>query len=44
MQHMGRPGDAPADTWDALALEWVRTGPVPAQPRETLLARFLLCR
>jgi len=44
MQHMGRPGDAPADTWDALALEWVRTGPVPPQPREALLARFLLCR
>ncbi|HWG71467.1 MAG TPA: DUF349 domain-containing protein [Steroidobacteraceae bacterium] len=44
VQHMGRPGDAPADAWDSLALEWVRTGPVPMPSCEALLARFLLCR
>jgi hypothetical protein len=32
------------DTLDAMVLEWVRVGPVPAATHESLLARFLRCR
>jgi hypothetical protein len=32
------------DTLDAMVLEWVRVGPVPAETHESLLARFLRCR
>jgi hypothetical protein len=44
LQHMGRPNEANADDLDALALEWVRVGPVPSAAHESLLPRFLKCR
>jgi hypothetical protein len=44
VQHMGRPNEANVDDLDALALEWVRVGPVPAAGYELLLPRFLRCR
>jgi hypothetical protein len=44
VKHMGRPNEANADDLDALALEWVRVGPVAAAAHESLLSRFLKCR
>ncbi|HEY3852565.1 MAG TPA: DUF349 domain-containing protein, partial [Steroidobacteraceae bacterium] len=41
VQRMGQGGEARPDDADALALEWVRVGPVSAQTREALLERFL---
>jgi hypothetical protein len=41
---MGQPNEAVTDTLDAMVLEWVRVGPVPAATHEALLARFLRCR
>jgi hypothetical protein len=40
VQRMGHGSDAGADEPDALALEWLRVGPVAAQIHEALLARF----
>jgi hypothetical protein len=37
---MGQGGDGPPDDREALALEWIRVGPVPAPIYETLLGRF----
>ena len=44
VQHMGRPNEASVDDFDALALAWVRVGPVAAATHESLLPRFLRCR
>jgi len=44
MERMGQGGTAGADDRDALALEWVRTGPAAAAAHESLLARFRRCR
>ncbi len=44
VKHMGRPNEANADDLDALALEWVRVGPVPSIAHASLLPRFLKCR
>jgi hypothetical protein len=44
VQRMGERNEANPDELDALALEWVRVGPVPAAAHESLLARFLCCR
>ncbi|MEP6886248.1 MAG: DUF349 domain-containing protein [Gammaproteobacteria bacterium] len=44
MKHMGQGSSAPPDELDALALEWVRVGPVAAATQESLLVRFLSCR
>ncbi|MDP8986563.1 MAG: DUF349 domain-containing protein [Pseudomonadota bacterium] len=44
VQHMGQGREAGADELDALALEWVRIGPVSPAVYEALLARFLGCR
>jgi hypothetical protein len=44
VQHMGGRDEAPPDELDALALAWVRVGPVPTATHEALLARFLRCR
>jgi hypothetical protein len=44
VQRMGQRSEAKADELDALALEWVRVGPVSAATHESLLARFLRCR
>jgi Domain of Unknown Function (DUF349) len=41
VQRMGQGGEARPDDADALALEWVRVGPVSAQTHEALLQRFL---
>ena len=41
VQRMGQGGDARPDEADALALEWVRVGPVSAQTYQALLERFL---
>ena len=40
----GAGGAAGSDDRDALALEWVRTGPAAAAAHESLLARFRRCR
>jgi hypothetical protein len=42
VQRMGQGSEADPDEADALALEWVRVGPVSAQTHEALLERFLL--
>jgi hypothetical protein len=44
VRRMGQHGEAGADELDAMALEWVRVGPVSAGIYEPLLARFLRCR
>ena len=44
VRHMGQHGEASVDELDALALEWVRVGPVAGGAHESLLARFLRCR
>jgi hypothetical protein len=44
VQRMGHGSDAGADEPDALALEWVRVGPVAVETHEALLARFLASR
>jgi hypothetical protein len=44
LMRMGQPNEAVTDTLDAMVLEWVRVGPVPAATHEALLARFLRCR
>ena len=44
LKHMGQGGEAHADDFAALALEWVRVGPVAAATHQSLLARFLRCR
>ena len=44
VQHMGGRDEARPDELDALALAWVRVGPVPTATHEALLARFLRCR
>ena len=44
MKHMGQGSSVAPDELDALALEWVRVGPVSAALHESLLARFLSCR
>ncbi len=41
VQHMGQRNEANTDSLDALALEWIRVGPVPAAVHKALLARFL---
>ena len=41
VQRMGQGAEARPDDADALALEWVRVGPVSAQTHEALLRRFL---
>lgn len=41
VRRMGQGGEARPDEADALALEWARVGPVPAQTHEALLERFL---
>lgn len=40
VRRMGQGGDGPPDDREALALEWIRVGPVPAPIYETLLGRF----
>ena len=44
VERMGQGSAAGADDRDALALEWVRTGPAAAAVHESLLARFRRCR
>jgi hypothetical protein len=44
IERMGRGGAADADHLDALAIEWVRLGPVSSEAQASLLARFLRCR
>jgi hypothetical protein len=44
VQHMGQRNGANAEDLDALALEWIRVGPVSAATHASLLARFLACR
>jgi len=44
LQRMGQHSDPHADDSDALALEWVRVGPVRAAAHQALLRRFLGCR
>jgi hypothetical protein len=44
VQHMGQRNEASSDSLDALALEWIRVGPVSAAAHESLLARFLRYR
>ncbi len=44
VERMGQRSEAGADELDALALEWIRVGPVPAAEHESLLERFLRCR
>ena len=44
MQHMGQRSEAGPDELDAMALEWVRVGPVSKAMYESLLARFVRCR
>lgn len=44
VQRMGQDSDPHADDSDALALEWVRVGPVGADAHRALLRRFLGCR
>jgi hypothetical protein len=44
MKHMGQGSAVAPDELDALALEWVRIGPVAAATQESLSARFLGCR
>jgi hypothetical protein len=44
MKHMGQGSAVAPDELDALALEWVRIGPVAAATQESLSARFLSCR
>lgn len=41
MQGMGRGAGADADTWDSMALEWVRSAAVTPQVYERCRARFL---
>ena len=43
VQHMGRRSDTPDDL-NAMVLEWVPIGPVPAATYASLLARFRRCR
>ncbi len=44
VRHMGQRSAAGPDELDALALEWVRVGPVSPTLYEALLARLLHCR
>ena len=44
VQGMGKWDEEAPNDWEALALEWVRAGPVALVLYESLLARFLLCR
>ena len=44
VERMGQGGAAGSDDRDALALEWVRTGPAAAAAHESQLARFRRCR
>ena len=44
VQRMGQRSEAGADELDAMALEWIRVGPVPTSAHESLLERFLRCR
>jgi hypothetical protein len=44
VQYMGQRNGANAENLDALALEWIRVGPVSAAAHESLLCRFLRCR
>ncbi len=44
LQHMGQRNEADAASWEALALEWVRVGPVTAALYDSLRDRFLSCR
>jgi hypothetical protein len=43
MQRMGQ-GSEQSDIWEALALEWVRIGPIADAEYRTLLARFMNAR
>ncbi len=43
MQGMGQGGHARRENWDALALEWVRSGAVSPAVYESCRARFLRC-
>jgi hypothetical protein len=44
LMRMGQDSAGTPDTLDAMVLEWVRVGPVPAATHESLLTRFLRCR
>jgi hypothetical protein len=44
MQRMGQRGEEDSDAWEALALAWVRIGPIAAAEYQALLARFMGCR
>jgi hypothetical protein len=44
VQRMGERSEASADELDALALEWIRVGPISAATHQSLLGRFLRCR
>jgi hypothetical protein len=43
MQRMGQ-GSEQSETWEALALAWVRIGPIADAEYQTLLARFMRAR
>ncbi len=44
VQSMGQGRESTAFDWEALALEWVRVGPVTPVTYDRLLVRFRLCR
>ena len=44
MRGMGQGVSAQEGDWDAMALEWVRTGPVPPALYDTLMQRFMRSR
>jgi hypothetical protein len=41
---MGQGSGADSDAWDALALDWVRLGPIADAGYQELLERFKRCR
>jgi hypothetical protein len=41
MQRMGQHGEEGSDAWEALALAWVRIGPIDPKQYQALLARFV---
>jgi hypothetical protein len=44
LQRMGQRGEEDSDTWEMLALAWVRIGPIAPAGYQVLLARFVSCR
>jgi hypothetical protein len=44
MQRMGQGKEEESDDWEALALAWVRIGPIADAEYRALLARFMACR